>query len=332
MYSSAMMEGPRAARLDELPAVVELSNSVFSPDGAIDMGRVFPTLFSAVNIGNLRIMVDEGMPVSLSGMKVQELHLDAVVVRAACVGSVCTREAYRGRGLAARLMDDCVSTACAQGASLLMVSGGRGLYRRMGCVDAGLFSVIQVRRDGKVPEVSCRVREWTEADVPDLEALHRQERVRFVRASGEMLSLLQTGALHAQPGHTWVVRIAEGVAGYLCVSGPDARTGPCVLVAREIAGSRAAVLAAAHPILDASGAERLDIEIPASDEELISLARPFGCAIHAAGMHGTMKIIDPSAFRSSDAELVFGSIERQLPASTPQVRPLPLPRYGLNYI
>jgi GNAT superfamily N-acetyltransferase len=329
MYSGPMIEGPRAARVEELPAVVALSNSVFSPDGSIDMGRVFPTLFSAGNAGNLRIMVDEGAPVALSGMKLQDLQLDTVVVRAACVGSVCTKDAWRGQGLAARLMDDCVSTARAQGVSLLLVSGGRGLYRRMGCVDAGLFSVIQVQPDGRAPELSCQVREWTEADVPDLEALHGQEKVRFVRPPREMRTLLRTRSLHARPGRTWVVRTAEGTAAYLCVSGPDARTGPGVIVAREIAGSRTAVLAAARPILDASGAERLDIEVPASDE-LCSLARSLGCAIQAAGMHGTLKIIDPSAFPSSDPMVVFGSIERHPSSSEAPV--LPLPCYGLSYI
>jgi hypothetical protein len=266
-------------------------------------------------------MVDEGTPVALSRMKLQQLQMNKVVVRAACIGSVCTKDAWRDQGLAARLMDDCVSTARAQGVSLLLVSGGRGLYRRMGCVDAGLFSVIQVQRNGKLPEVACQVREWTEADVPDLEALHGQEKVRFVRPPGEMRTLLRTRSLHARPGRTWVVRTAEGIAGYLCVSDPDARTGPGVLVAREIAGSRAAVLAAACPILDAPGADRLDIEVPASDEELCSLARSSGCILQAA-----------AAFPSSDPMVVFGSIEQPPPVSHPNVSILPLPCYGLNYI
>jgi hypothetical protein len=87
-----MIEGPRAAREGELPAVVGLSNRVFYPDGGIDMGRVFPTLFLAVNAVNLRVFVDDGTPVSLAGMTVHDLRIDDVVVRAACIGSVCTRD------------------------------------------------------------------------------------------------------------------------------------------------------------------------------------------------------------------------------------------------
>jgi len=361
MYSGGMIEGPRAALVEELQAVVGLSNGVFSPDGSVDMGRVFPTLFSRDNVGNLRVFVDDGTPVALCGMTVQGLSMDDVLVRAACVGSVCTRDEYRGRGLAARLMDDCISVASANGASLLLVSGGRGLYRRMGCVDAGLFTAIRLQRDSRLPAVSSRVREWTEADLPELESLHRQERVRFMRAPGEMAALLRTRALHGRPARTWIVRVGERTAGYLCVSGPDVRTGPGVLVAREIAGSRPAILAAAPAILDASGAECLEVEIPASDTETISLARSFGCASRAMGMHGTLKIIDPPAFfkaleprflaRLSPeglaersirdialtpaedlAALVFGSTERESPKILGSVFPLPLPGYGLNYI
>jgi len=360
-YRGAMIEGPRAAREEELPGVVRLANEVFYPDGSVDMGRVLPMLFSAVNAGNLRVFVDDGTPVALSGMTVQDIRLDEVVVRAACIGSVCTLDDYRGQGLAARLVDDCVAAASAQGVSLLLVSGGRGLYRRMGCVDAGLFTVIRVGRDCRLPPGSCRVREWTEADLPELEALHTQEPVRFVRAPGEMRSLLRTRALHARSARTWIVRVGERTAGYLCVSEPDEKTGPGVLIAREIAGSRHAILSAAHPIMDACHLECLDIEVPASDAETIFLAGAFGCAIRSAGMHGTLKIIDTARFfkaleprfqarlsaedravhlsynttaaAAEDlAALVFGSVEREPPQVLRSVFPLPLPAYGLNYV
>jgi GNAT superfamily N-acetyltransferase len=356
-----MIEGPRAARVDELPAIVRLSNDVFYPDGSVDMGKVFPALFSSANAGNLHVFLDDGRPVALSGMVIRELRMDEVTVRAACIGSVCTRDEYRGQGLAARLVDACVSAASVRGAELLMISGGRGLYRRLGCVNAGLFTLIRLRRESRLPPVSCRVSEWTEADLPELAKLHGREPVRFVRTPGEMLSLLQTRALHAQPARTWVVRVGEETAGYLCVSGPDRKTGPGMLFAREIAGSRPAIVSAAHAILDASKAECLDIEIPASDRETISLARAFDWETRDAGMHGTLKIIDAAGFikaleprfqsRLSPEEraafampdvtqktpedlaaLVFGSIERESPRILPSVFPLPLPAYGLSYV
>ena len=103
-----------------------LSNDIFSPGGAVDMGRMFPLLYTETNTRNLRIFVDEGRPVALSGMTVQDLAMGSVVARAACIGSVCTRDEYRGRGLAARLVEDCMAAAAAQGACLVLVSGHHG--------------------------------------------------------------------------------------------------------------------------------------------------------------------------------------------------------------
>ena len=151
------------------------------------------------------------------------------------------------------------------------------------------------------------------------------------------------------------MRVGERSAAYLCVSGPDEKTGPGALVAREIAGSRHAVLAAARAIMDTCQAESLDIEVPASDEAAV-LAGAFGLESRTAGMHGTLKIIEPARFfqalgprfvaaglsgygapalASEDlAALVFGSVERGARGddSLRRVFPLPLPTYGLNYV
>jgi GNAT superfamily N-acetyltransferase len=295
-------------------------------------------------------------------MTVRDLSIDGVLIRAACIGSVCTREDYRGRSLASRLTEDCIAAASARGASVILVSGGRGLYHRIGCIDAGLFRVIRMDRASRRPEVSCQVREWTESDLPDLQALHERERVRFVRAPGEMRALLQTRAVRCRPVRTWIVRVGERAAAYLCVS--DSRV-------RELAGSRHAVLAAAPAILEASSGEQLELEIAASDAEMTSLASSFGLASRITGMDGTLKIIDRRSFLAalsprlpaslsiecgeavelragsesmrvnSDedlAALAFGSVERP-PLETGRmgemlrgVFPLPLPAYGLNYI
>jgi hypothetical protein len=364
MYSGGMIEGPRAAREEELPAVVRLSNEVFSPDGSIDMGTVFPRLFARDTLENLRVFVDGSTPVSLAGLTVQDLAIDNVVIRAACIGSVCTRKSHRGLGLAARLTEDCIAAASERGASLILVSGSRGLYRRIGCIDAGLYRLIRMNRASRRPEVSCTVREWTESDLADLHALHERENVRFIRAPGEMAALLRTRVLHCLPSRTWIVRVGGKAEAYVSVAKS---------MAREHAGSRRAILAAVPAILEASGIECLELEVTASDPEMTCLASSFGLASRITGRNGTLKITDRKSFFaalsprvpaslsiecgnaavfaagsesmnvSSDedlAALVFGSVERQPPDPGPgrlgellrAVFPLPLPGYGLNYI
>lgn len=348
LYSSAMIEGPRAPREEELPDIMRLSNRVFYPDGSIDMGSVLPLLFSPANAGNLRVMTDCGRSVAMVGMVINDLRLQEIALRAGCIGSVCTLPEYRGQGFACRLMDDAVAHAVAQGASLLLVSGGRGLYRRMACIEAGLSRVIEVD-GGAGRQGDCRVRQWTEQDSAGLEALYSREAVRFVRAHGQMAVLLRARAMFCCPARTWVVEKEARAAAYLCVCGPDDSTGPGVVLSRELAGSRETVLDAASAVLEAEGAQRLDIEVPASDE-LVRLAAARGLAARAIGRHGTLKIIDRDAFLRAIAPrlqrwphplpdgpedlaaLVFGSAERPASGESGGPFPIPLPGYGLNYI
>ncbi|HEX29105.1 TPA: GNAT family N-acetyltransferase, partial [Candidatus Poribacteria bacterium] len=103
-----MIEGPRAARKDELEAVIALSNSVFRSRREGDMGREFPTLFCEENCENLRIFLDDGKPVSLIGFTVRDIFIMGASIRVCNVGSVCTDPNYRGQGLATRLLEDTI--------------------------------------------------------------------------------------------------------------------------------------------------------------------------------------------------------------------------------
>jgi len=242
-------------------------------------------------------MADGGEPVSHVGYTVNDVSLHGAVVRAACVGAVCTRESARGRNCAAQLMEDAVARAREEGVSLLMVSGGRGLYRRMGCVDAGLYGVHVLEKGFRAPAAgSCAAADWTEADLPALQALHQAERVRFIRDAGAMRTLLSCGMLMCRPGRTFVVRVDGAVTAYACVSPPNDHLGSDTARVREIGGSRAAVLAAAPAIMDAVGARRLEIESAADDAEWQCMARTAGLSSSPHGFDGTVKIVDREAF------------------------------------
>ncbi len=294
-----MIEGPRAATSAELPAVVGLSNAVFSPDGHSDMGRAFPTVFCDRNLVNLRVCLDDGKPVSLVAMAVREVELGGARVRAACVGSVCTLAEYRGQGLAARLLEDAISRALSQGAVIVLISGWRGLYRRAGCIDAGLFRTVKVDRRSRLPRVRCDVRGWTPADVGAMAGLQRAERVRHLRSEEETRTLLETGMVFARHGRSWVVSVEGRIAAWLSAADPDRSSGGTALAVREIAGSRLALLAGMPAVLRAAALPRAEIDAVASDIEMEILAKAFGLDAEPRGFHGTMKIIDaPGLFRS----------------------------------
>jgi hypothetical protein len=263
------------------------------------MGAGFPALYSMSNIDNLRVYVDGGKPVSLVGQLISDLELGGARLRVTCMGSVCTLEAYRGQGLASRLVDDAFAIARAQGAVVALISGGRGLYRRIGCIDAGLYQCVTVDAKSRVPSLKVEVREWTPADVPAMCALQRQERVRFIRDEERTLAVLSSRHVFARPARSWVILVNGRVSAWVAASLPAREEDGSRLTAREIAGSRAAFLAALPGVLEQAGLTEIEIEAPASDGELCVLAEAYSLPSRPLGFHGTVKIIDvPGVLRS----------------------------------
>ncbi len=147
-------------------------------------------------------------------------------------------------------MDDLVATALSAGVTVLLVSGGRGLYRRMGCIDAGSYRTVRVPRAAVRPEAGRVVREWRLADVPRMAGLHRAEPVRFERTEPEWYALLRTGLVADRPCRTWVVSAPgrpEEIEAYLCVQQAVETPQGRVASVQEVAGSRDCRLHGARP-------------------------------------------------------------------------------------
>lgn len=294
------LEGPRAARADELDAAARLSDTVFGEYGPHDMGRWFPTLFCRENLPHLRVFVDGGVPVALAGFTVNRVASHGMVLTVACVGSVCTLRSHRGRGLGTRLMDDCVAEALREGVTVLLISGGRGLYRRMGCIDAGRYSTAKVPGRTSMPRsgpaAHREAREWRLADVPRMAELLRAEPVRFERTEPEWYALLRPGRAAGRPCRAWVVSAPgrpDVIEAYLvvqeAVESPEGRT----IRVREMAGPRAAIYSALPFIMDAMHADRADVDFLGSDSEMAALVSRLGLTVEPRGFQGTVKAIDP---------------------------------------
>jgi predicted N-acetyltransferase YhbS len=297
-----MIEEPRAVRPAELDAVVRLATSIFRQAGDTDMGAAFPTFFSARNLENLRVICEGGRPVAAAGCVLRDVSLMGTRIRMGLIGSVCTLAEYRGQGLAGRIVEEVIARVMAQGAPVILVSGGRGLYRRMGCVDAGLWRTVRVEKSHALPRLKCDVAEWSARDIPGMVALYQAEPVRFERGAEEMRVLLEARSLHARPARTWVCRLGQKLAAYACTSGPEQGSEQRVLKALEIAGSRRALLSALPTILAASRASSVEVETTASDIEMEALVNAGDLPSAPRGFHGTVKIVDRPGFFSAIEE------------------------------
>jgi len=295
------LEGPRGARPDEVPAVVALADEVFAPE-ARDMGPSFPTLFPPGNAEWLRTFWDGGACVSHVGIWRGAVWTHGRRLEVAHVGAVCTRPAYRRQGLAGALLADVLPRLHALGVALLLISGGRSLYLRLGARPFGRLLRYRVPR-AVLPGMGG-VRTAPPADASPLVALYAAEPLRYERTRREWELLLPAKGF---------VPAARG-RGALCVSmdgvrpGPDAYLllgrprhpsgngdGGSVLPVDEFAGDRRAVLAALGAALAAADAQAAELLVQPGDAEMRRLLGALGVAGEPCGHQGTARVLNAEA-------------------------------------
>jgi len=198
------MEGPRAAKIEELPLVEKLSNTVFRTrvDDGQTMFQEFPDLFSVENIENVRIVVEDGIPVSNMNYLIRPVSIYGCTINTASLGAVATLEKYRGRGYASALLDDCIERMSNQGAHVLLISGDRRLYRNVGSVPAGLMYNFSINSDNNLKVDLSDFEQYTirkidiencsNYDFYKLVKLYRNENIRFIRGFDEFKRLLSS--------------------------------------------------------------------------------------------------------------------------------------------
>ena len=233
MAVGGLRDGGRDTRGEgeELPAVTALVNRVFRRES--DMPTEYPLMFAPENRDGLRIAVHHGVPAAHVGVCIRDALILGASVRVAGIGAVCTDPAHRGQGLASRLMEDARQYARAQGATLLLISGGRGLYHRLGYVTVGRFdryawtpAELQAARDPAIEVTGYR-----DDDLSEVVALHQREPIRFRRSASDWQKLLAARMLMNSPAELWLVRQRSETVAYL--SGSVVAAPACRGIARS---------------------------------------------------------------------------------------------------
>ena len=156
------MEGPRGLKTQEFESLCTLVNTVFRGDGVGRMEEQYPLLFASENFDQLFVMVDDGVVVSHVGALTRDISVLGCRMSTMSIGAVATYASHRGRGLATQLMEAAVRKAVEQDAVLMPISGGRGLYTRLGAKRIGQYALFSVPRDtlpaGVSPAAGARPR------------------------------------------------------------------------------------------------------------------------------------------------------------------------------
>jgi hypothetical protein len=185
----------------------------------------------------------------------------------------------------------------------MLISGGRGLYHRLGYVTVGEFRRVTVLRPPQAhqdpsPGARLDVSPMAAEELEAVMSLHRGEPVRFVRPREDWEALLRVGRLMIRPAELLVVRQAGEPVAYVAVQVPrpdaEGRLPPARV--RELAGSRWAIAEALPAAMERVGAAEIDVVTHAHDREWTTLARARGWTLEPTAFTGTIGILDPAAF------------------------------------
>ena len=315
---TASPDGPRALGSDEWPLLDHLVSTVFRPE----MFHDYPQLFNASNRANLRVIREGDHLVTHVGFTVRPAVLLGTVITVACIGAVATAPEARGRGLGSICVQDAFDHASASGVDLMLISGGRGLYTRVGCREVGVDHrfILEARNAAgraTVARPGLALVPLTDLDIPALGAIHEREAVRFVRPRDDWDRAFDCGIVMNTPSDFWGVSNGSGIVAYVAVHHPDRirhREAEDELFVRvvEHAGPRDAVAHALSALIDQYGAVRAEVHVGGHDVELAWVLRHAGLHGVPEASSGTIRVIDFPRLMGKVRPLIAGRVGHAL--------------------
>ena len=288
---------PRGASPADAELLGLLASTVFRGAGAAadTMPSQFPLLYAESNLPNFRIICRDSKPVSGVGIRISDALCLGHPFKIGSVGSVCTYEEDRDKGLATLLMHDAERHMRREGVDLVIVSGGRGLYRRMKYELAGLVRHYQVSA-GEVPQ-GLSWREADDSDVGALAQIYARKPVRFRRPLEDFAATLSAFRFQtrAGPGRTVIAENGGRVTTYLSMLRRH-RDGSLQLETSETGGDADAIIDLAAALARDEKVDSFDLAAPGAHEDLRLACERRGFASVREPENGTFKLLEPARF------------------------------------
>ena len=297
------MQGPRGTNPEEFDEVTELVNLVFHggrPDPPT-MKDQFPMLFSDWNLNNLRIIVEDDKVVSHIGVSQHAISVYGCRTKVGSIGSVCTHPDYRKRGFATMLLKDTIKMLYANGATVMIISGGRGLYQRAGCRGAGKRYNFNINRSDldRFPSVpgDIEIASYQESEhLKEFAEIQQREAIRFLRPVDDFKAMLDVTIMRRKlerSDDALAVQRDGNCFAYLVMNISKKRDSE-ELVCRiyEYAGSRLAIMSAIKMLFEKHDFNELSVGALPQDTEFLYMLEALGLQPSVGTLAGTMRIIN----------------------------------------
>jgi GNAT superfamily N-acetyltransferase len=194
------MEGPRPVAPGEKKSLSDLVDNVFNCPSKGQMFSHFPEFFSDDNNENLLVFSDGGRVVSHAGLISRWACLHGCTIRVAFLGSVATYEEFRNQGLASRLFAVAMDKARADGADIMMISGGKNIYRRAGAADVGREFQVGIHRSAArtIHANDVRLEELKGGAIFSCAEIYETRAAHFIRPREDWKHFAQSGIAWGQ--------------------------------------------------------------------------------------------------------------------------------------
>ena len=297
------MEGPRAARPEELPLVEQLANTVFRghrEDAPKTMFQEYPDLYDVSNAENVRIILEDGKPVANINFLPQTLSIYGSNVSMATLGGVCTLQECRSKGYGTMLLNDCLDRMREQGVSVLHISGDRHMYRNAGSLPAGVIYNYSVSMEDatKLDSAGLTLEEYNEGLLDTLISLYREEDVRYMRPYNRFKLLLASRKFIDRNGldrKTIFIKSEGRYVAYLMLVLDNVGKGRIP----DWAGPREVIINASSKLIEAYGLSSITGHIPGHEKSVLDFCRNSNISLSAGRYPGTLKIVNFKAFMES---------------------------------
>lgn len=296
-----MLEGPRAAKPEELSEIVNLANQIFMlPYGFPPiMSDAFPHMFNRNNLENLRVIVKDDRVVSHVGIWEGRLSICGSWFNVGMIGSVCTHEGYRQKGYASALVMDALNKMKKDGMDFVMISGDRELYRRFGCFKSGIVYLYNIAPPIKptAEEKDFEIIVCNNNHINDIAVIYQREPIRYWRSLEDFRMLTKFFITppkydYLQPRIYLAVIDGEPLA-YVAVSSFSKMNRFKVW---EYAGSRIYVSRLIAHILESEQPRRIELAVPFQDVELLRFLEKYGLRKPSPDSEANMLILNPGLF------------------------------------
>lgn len=258
----------RRLTASEIDQAIQLADETFREVDHTSMGEAFPQVFSKSIIHSFGAF-DEDKLISFMGLVPSRIKIGEAILNVFSIGAVCTHEDYRRKGLSTAILKRVYQYIDQAGASLLFISGDRGLYTRNHCYHFGRTKQYTIKQPSiHKDNDQILVRPYEAEDIFQIDGLRTKKNVRIQSNLWEWSNLLQAGGYTSifKMKQTCFVAENQGIIeGYVVCGLPTDKSTKQEAIITESGGAGHVVHHILKNILAKNLADAIEIKIPWQD-------------------------------------------------------------------